>query len=190
AKLGSFWSYTFTRLSYTPLNDDELKRVQSSSNSSTIRSIFYRAKNDNRDNHFDIIRTWNDKIASLGTDYTGIKEAKLKSAERAAKSFISSVYRVYGANPLSVSEVIQKVSSDLYKFENMTIHEYASSKLIDSFIKNEHTINKIGIKAPDFHEYDFFKAQRAYFEMLNSISDEHKSVLKSKDKYQIFNKVA
>ncbi len=187
SKLESFWNYTFTKVDYVALTDNELERISNSTNPHTIKNIYARAKNDERNNPFTVVQSWFGISLSQSDCYKTLKEAQAVQAYKSAKAFVCSSYKAFGSLPSHCSDVLQSVSTELYKQTGKTLHEYASMKLVDSYVLERETILKLGIVMPDFHKDNFHKAQSAFFELLHSIDDKDAvSVLKSKQKYQIF----
>lgn len=177
-KLDSLWAYALSKIEFVDLSDEEVMRSFKTNNTATVVKIFQRAKQDeSRYSHFDVLSRWNNKIAERGSEYKAIKESKRITAEKAAKYLVSASYKANGADMSSVSDILADVPSGLKQFEGVTLHEYGALKVLDSFVKNEQMILQIGC-IPQFHQDDFYKAERAYYECLGSISHKEHSVLK------------
>ncbi len=168
--LQGLWAYALEKVRFVDLNQDEIFRVAGSDNSDTVRQILHRARNDEKRYHFwDELAYWdNDKVAQTLT-YKEYKNSKIKTAEKAAKMFVSTVYKCLGDDPENLKRVLDGVNDETIKYKGLTLHQYAQMKVVDSFVANERLILNHGVVPPSTHEANFLKAQRAYFDVLSRI---------------------
>jgi hypothetical protein len=94
--------------------------------------------------------------------------------------FLSSTYKVLGDDPQNLLLVLDAVNSETVKFKGLTAHQVAQLKIVDSFVANERLVVNHGILAPAIHETDFFKAQKAYFDVISQIPDEIKKQVQNR----------
>ncbi len=173
ANLQALWAYALTKVQYVDLNENELFRSMKSTNSDTVRQIFYRAKEDDKRFHFwDTLRYWDNEKVSQTLTYRDYKDSKLKTAQKAAKMFVSTVYKCLGDDPQNMVKVLESVNSDTLKFKGLTLHQYGQLKIVDSFVQNERLLVNHGVVVPSVHEVNFYLAHKAYFEVISSIPDE------------------
>jgi len=172
ANLSGLWAYALQKVQFVNLNSSELERVKNYENSETIRKIFHRAKTDKKRFHFwDVLGYWDNVLVSQTLTYKAYKESKKKTAEKAVKTFVSTTYKSFGAEPDMLKEVFETANSELLKYRGLTLHQYAQLKVVDSFVQNESLVINHGIVPPDIHEKSFIEAHRAYFSVLDTVPE-------------------
>jgi len=172
ANLSGLWAYALQKVQFVNLNSSELERVKNYENSETIRKIFHRAKTDKKRFHFwDVLGYWDNVLVSQTLTYKAYKESKKKTAEKAVKTFVSTTYKSFGAEPDMLKEVFEIANSELLKYRGLTLHQYAQLKVVDSFVQNESLVINHGIVPPDIHEKSFIEAHRAYFSVLDTVPE-------------------
>lgn len=182
-KLHDLWSYALSKIEFINLTREEIMRCHEATLTATIVKICQRAKKETRVNHFNEIRKWWDILCGQFLTYGVIKESKQLTAEKAAKMLVSSAYKANGIDYKSVTDTLDSTSKKLKQYEGIDLHEYGCKQVVDSFLKNEIMILKLGIILPTFHEDSKFRAQRAYAQLHDSISNTNHSVLRRFEKF-------
>jgi len=168
--LGNFWIKALQKIKYAPLTNDECIRIADGElKSDSKRQIFNRARKDERRFQFQkFLYHWDNSISDFPIEYRTIVEPKIEVAKRMLKGFIATTYKAMESNPMALSEVLIGMQRDMYEFQQMTLHDYGLTKVIDSFIKQEKMKNKVGVEV--VYDYSLI-AQEAYFKLTSSLQD-------------------
>ena len=146
SNLGSFWLDGLKICKWYDLTDDERERISSNSIVSTsIRSIYFRAENDNnRFKFWDYLSSWDNAKFKQLSKHDFIKSRDLKKAKKALKAFVSAVYTNLGYEHNNFLIVLDEVKKDLER-QGLNLHEYGLSKIAGSFNDNEKIIDDSGL---------------------------------------------
>lgn len=168
--LGNFWIKALQKVKYAPLTNDECMRiVDGDLKSDSKRQIFNRArKNEDRFQFQKFLYHWDNKISDFPIEYKTIVEPKIEVAKRMFKGFIATTYKAMESDPRALSRVISDMQTDLHKYENITLHDYGLTKVVDSFIKQQKLKEKVGVEVT--FDYSLI-AQDAYFDLLSSVQN-------------------
>ncbi|MEN4046214.1 hypothetical protein [Sulfurimonas sp. NWX367] len=166
--LGNFWIKALQKIKYAPLTNDECLRIADGTlKADSKRQIFNRArKNEDRFQFQKFLYHWDNSISDFPIEYKTIQAPKIEVAKRMLKGFIATAYKAVDGNPRALTDVLIGMQTDMYKFEQKTLHDYGLSKIIDSFIKQEKMKNKVGVQV-DF-DYSLI-AHDAYFKLAESL---------------------
>lgn len=182
ANLQGLWHYALDRIKFVDLTKNELERVSRyDADSATVRQIYHRAKKDDNRFHFwPYLKYWDNVKVSQTLTYKEYKESKIQTAHKAAKMFLSSVYKVLGDDPKNLLAVLDSVNDETVKFKGITAHQAAQLKIVDSFVANERLIVNHGVVAPAVHEVNFYQAQKAYFDVISQVPEEVKKAVNNR----------
>ena len=142
SNIPNLWARALTYVEFVNLTDNELERITKPLiKADTKRKIFYRAKKDEKRFHlWQFINIWDRKLARPIEKIRRVKDYAFDLVKKQFKGFISSFYKVYGVNLNKLRYFVDEVESDLYKKEQITLHQYGLSKLADSFVKDYEAI--------------------------------------------------
>ena len=166
--LGNFWIKALQKIKYAPLTNDECLRIADGSlKADSKRQVYNRARKDDARFQFQkFLYHWDNKISDFPIEYKVIKAPKIEVAKRMLKGFIASAYKAVDGNPNVLNEILIGMQTDMFKYEQKTLHDYGLSKIIDSFIKQEKMKNKVGVQV-DF-DYSLI-AKEAFFRLSQSL---------------------
>lgn len=174
--LGNLWAYAMSKISYTPLNDDEIKRISEADKQDTIKKIFKRAKEQDRENLFDYIQEWRNNKHDIALAYSVIQEANMQNAIKAALVFVTLSYKVLEPKYDSIAYTLEQASKYVYDKYGMTLDEYASSKVVDSYLKLDSIAQNQNI-IPNGYISSYDNTVSAYMNILRYLRDGQKSPL-------------
>ena len=183
----NLWAKALTYVEFVNLTEDEISRIYNNPviKSDTKRKIFYRAKKDiKRFNLWQCIRAWENKYSNPIEKLRFVKDYAVDIVKKQFKGFISTYYKYFGNNIDKLKDFVVEVEEDLYKKENITLHQYGLIKLADSFVKDYESVLISGeVLSPKIY-HSIVSAYEDFIETLKSINNpKYKNTLKKAVNY-------
>jgi hypothetical protein len=189
--LGSLWAYATEKVQYVDLSHDELQRCVTTTSLNTVKSIYQRAKEDEKRFHFwEYVKTWDNHFVAQSVKYRDYKETKASNALRACKMFVSSAYQNMWDNPEALQEAFKLAQRDTYNFKGLTLHQYGQKKIVDGFMQNETAIVKFGLVPPPSYQADQSNALSVYLKVVGSLPEIMKQTVFSQSVHDKMKQVA
>jgi hypothetical protein len=181
-QLDKLWKLGTDKIEWVDLTNDEVIRIcENGLKSNSIRSIFHRAKKDiSRVQFWDIVKTWDNRLADQIARYEAVREAKVKTAQKYVKALVGATYKALGSNPQNLLDVVFGVQRDLKEYDNITLHQYGELKTLSNFVENAKIIEKLELNPINDFTY---KAQDKYFALYEQLGSIDNPMLKSAKSY-------
>ncbi len=166
--LASFWRIATEKLSYLPLTDVEVSKIESAKTRHQRYDVIRKAKKDihNRFNYWDVVKQFFG--ASENRYLTSINNPKYfdeKYLFSAVKGLVSMLYKC-GYSIADLPNIFEKVNDEIYDKNNYDLDKYAKLKMLGSFTYNHTQANydfggdsrEYSITAHNIQTFEYFRA--------------------------------
>ncbi|GEM_PF-6571052 len=132
---GKLWRYGNSLLEFVEIDDNDIIDINNGLTSVAITKRFQRAKKRGAKDFWDSLAVWDNRYVDMPKKYKDTFNPNIKLAKKYLKAFISATYKSLGTNPYNLSYIIDEVQRELFEFDGINLHQYALSKVADSFTK-------------------------------------------------------
>jgi len=165
--LPNLWTFAFSKVRFVDVPTDKVIRIMEGQYTpEALKKVFQFAKKNGDNKVWSMAESWRGIFAPPPEKIQDIKSSDMSIAKRFYKAFISTAYKSVSGDPSGVIRIMELVQEELYANDGITLHDYGSNKLLDTFIDNAQLVTEYGLVV----EKDYrLLATRLYADMMEKL---------------------